>query len=317
MHDRGHQAHVDDLRELVARFKALVKDRTGHELSRDPWDQLQGADRRRLRLLDERPGHRLPPQVQHSPGMGHRGQRAGDGLRQHRRESGSGVAFTRDPATGEKVFYGEFLMNAQGEDVVAGVRTPEPVLPPTSMPGPTRSSSGSADPRVAFQGHAGLRVHDPGRRVYMLQTRNGKRTGVAAVRIAAEMVKEKLIDWQTAILRVPADQLDQVLAPIFDRAGAQGARRRSPPACPPAPAPPPAGSTSTPTAPSRPPPGREGPPRAHGDLARGPARHDRGRGHPHRPRRRLLPRGPRGPPDGQGLRLRREPPSRSTTTPAL
>src|SRR5437867_9833983 len=141
-------------------------------------------------------------------------------------QSGSGVAFTRDPATGEKVFYGEFLINAQGEDVVAGIRTPEPV--------------------AQLQKHLPAAFHELERirkvleshfkdvqdfeftiqegKVFMLQTRNGKRTGLAAVRFAIEMEKEKLIDWKTAIRRVPADQLDQVLAPIFDRKAVKDAK---------------------------------------------------------------------------------------------
>ena len=117
-------------------------------------------------------------------------------------QSGSGVAFTRDPATGEKVFYGEFLINAQGEDVVAGVRTPEPVARSsrTTCPRPTRSWSGSAQTlETHFKDMQDFEFTIQDGKVYMLQTRNGKRTGVAAVRIAVEMVKEKLIDWQTAI----------------------------------------------------------------------------------------------------------------------
>ena len=170
-------------------------------------------------------------------------------------QSGSGVAFTRDPATGEKVFYGEFLINAQGEDVVAGVRTPEPVdelanhLPEayTELEEIRRTLENHFKDMQDFE----FTIQNG--KVYMLQTRNGKRTGVAAVRIAVEMVKEKLIDWKTAVARVPADQLDQVLAPIFDREAIkarQGHRER--------PARRPrrrlaAGSTSTPNAPSRPP----------------------------------------------------------------
>jgi len=133
--------------------------------------------------------------------------------------SGSGVAFTRDPATGEKVFYGEFLINAQGEDVVAGVRTPEPVAQlKAQMPKAyaelevirkTLESHFKDVQDFEFTIEEGV--------VFMLQTRNGKRTGLAAVRFAFEMEKEKLIDWKTAIRRVPADQLDQVLAPVFDR----------------------------------------------------------------------------------------------------
>ncbi|HEX2613832.1 MAG TPA: pyruvate, phosphate dikinase, partial [Fibrobacteria bacterium] len=133
--------------------------------------------------------------------------------------SGSGVAFTRDPATGEKVFYGEFLMNAQGEDVVAGVRTPDPVAKlaekqPKSYKELERIR-GVLEKHFTDMQDFEFTIQD--KVVYMLQTRSGKRTGVAAVRIAVEMVKEKLISWETAVTRVPADQLDQVLAPIFDR----------------------------------------------------------------------------------------------------
>jgi pyruvate,orthophosphate dikinase len=140
--------------------------------------------------------------------------------------SGSGVAFTRDPATGEKVFYGEFLINAQGEDVVAGVRTPEPVAElEKHLPAAFHELDGI---RKTLEKHFKdvqdfeFTIQDG--KVFMLQTRNGKRTGLAAVRFAIEMEKEKLIDWKTAIRRVPADQLDQVLAPIFDRQAVKNAK---------------------------------------------------------------------------------------------
>jgi pyruvate,orthophosphate dikinase len=140
--------------------------------------------------------------------------------------SGSGVAFTRDPATGEKVFYGEFLINAQGEDVVAGVRTPEPVAQlKNHMPA---AFDELENIRKTLESHFRdvqdfeFTIQDG--KVFMLQTRNGKRTGLAAVRFAIEMEKEKLIDWKTAIRRVPADQLDQVLAPIFDRKAVKNAK---------------------------------------------------------------------------------------------
>jgi pyruvate,orthophosphate dikinase len=140
-------------------------------------------------------------------------------------QSGSGVAFTRDPATGEKTFYGEFLINAQGEDVVAGVRTPEPVVAMKNhMP---RVFTELEKVRSTLERHFKdvqdfeFTVQDG--KLFMLQTRNGKRTGVAAVRFAIEMEKEKLIDWKTAIMRVPADQLDQVLAPVFDRQAVKAA----------------------------------------------------------------------------------------------
>src|SRR5207237_4438110 len=133
--------------------------------------------------------------------------------------SGSGVAFTRDPATGEKVFYGEFLINAQGEDVVAGVRTPEPVAALNNHQ--PKAFAELEKVRATLERHFRdvqdfeFTIQDG--KLFMLQTRNGKRTGVAAVRFAVEMEKEKLIDWKTAVMRVPADQLDQLLAPVFDR----------------------------------------------------------------------------------------------------
>jgi len=141
-------------------------------------------------------------------------------------QSGSGVAFTRDPATGEKVFYGEFLMNAEGEDVVAGVRTPEPVQKlAAKQPASYRELENIRQTlEKHFRDMQDFEFTIQDGKVFMLQTRNGKRTGVAAVRIACEMVKEKLIDWRTAINRVPADQLDQVLAPVFDRAALKSAQ---------------------------------------------------------------------------------------------
>ena len=134
--------------------------------------------------------------------------------------SGSGVAFTRDPATGENVFWGEFMMNAQGEDVVAGVRTPDPVVKLKKV----LPSAHKELLRICkvlekhFRDVQDFEFTIEEEKVYMLQTRNGKRTGLAAVRIACEMVKERLITWKDAVKRIPADDLDQLLAPVFDRA---------------------------------------------------------------------------------------------------
>src|SRR5205085_3932019 len=128
-------------------------------------------------------------------------------------------------ATGEKVFYGEFLINAQGEDVVAGVRTPEPVADlKKHLP---RALGELERIRHVLEAHFKdvqdfeFTIQDG--KVFMLQTRNGKRTGMAAVKFACDMVREKLLDWKTEILRVPADQLDQVLAPVFDRGALKSA----------------------------------------------------------------------------------------------
>jgi pyruvate,orthophosphate dikinase len=217
---------VEDLKELVVRFKALVKERTGKEFPNSPWDQLRGAvgavfgSWMNDRAIVYRRKYNIPTEWGTAVNVqamvfGNTGE-----------ESGSGVAFTRDPATGEKVFYGEFLMNAQGEDVVAGVRTPDPVQRLAQK----QPASYKELERIRgvlerhFRDMQDFEFTIQEGKVFMLQTRNGKRTGVAAVRIASEMVKEKLIDWETAVMRVPADQLDQVLAPIFDRGAIKAAK---------------------------------------------------------------------------------------------
>jgi len=217
---------TDDLKELVTRFKKLVKDRTGKDFPASPWDQLKGAvgavfgSWMNDRAIVYRRKYNIPTEWGTAVNVqamvfGNTGE-----------DSGSGVAFTRDPATGEKVFYGEFLMNAQGEDVVAGVRTPDPVAKLNEkQPGSYKELERIRKVlETHFKDMQDFEFTIQDKKVFMLQTRNGKRTGVAAVRIAVEMVKEKLIDWQTAVMRVPADQLDQVLAPIFDRTAVKNAK---------------------------------------------------------------------------------------------
>jgi pyruvate,orthophosphate dikinase len=140
--------------------------------------------------------------------------------------SGSGVAFTRNPANGTNEFYGEFLINAQGEDVVAGVRTPEPVLKLKDvMP---KSYAELLKVRKTLEAHfkdvQDIEFTVQEGKLFMLQTRNGKRTAAAGLKFAADMVREKLIDWETAVLRNPADQLEQLLAPIFDLAEVKKAK---------------------------------------------------------------------------------------------
>jgi pyruvate,orthophosphate dikinase len=227
------QQHVEDtqidaagLRTLVQRFKNLVKERAGKEFPTDPWVQLEGAISAVFgswmndRASVYRAKYNIPSEwgtacsVQ-SMVYGNTGDK-----------SGSGVAFTRDPASGEKVFYGEFLMNAQGEDVVAGVRTPKPVAELEKVL--PAAAAELAQVRKTLEKHFRdvqdfeFTIEDG--KLFMLQTRNGKRTGLAAVRFAVEMEKEKLITWEEAILRVPAVQLDQVLAPVFDRAAIKSAK---------------------------------------------------------------------------------------------
>src|SRR5437667_6006670 len=140
--------------------------------------------------------------------------------------SATGVGFTRNPSTGAKEFYGEFLQNAQGEDVVAGIRTPHPIADLEKVMPAAYRQLREITTRLErhYKDVQDFEFTIQDNKLFMLQTRNGKRTGVAAVRFAVEMEKEKLIDWETAIMRVPADQLDQVLAPIFDRAALKKAK---------------------------------------------------------------------------------------------
>ena len=135
-------------------------------------------------------------------------------------DSGTGVAFTRDPSTGKNEFYGEFLINAQGEDVVAGIRTPEPIKGMAKWNNAVFKQLNKV--RLTLEKHyrdmQDIEFTIERGKLYMLQTRNGKRTGAAAVKIAVEMVKERLIDRKTALLRIPAQDLTQLLLPSFDAA---------------------------------------------------------------------------------------------------
>jgi len=207
------------LRELVDRFKALIRKRTGQEFPQEPVKQLWGAVGAVFGswMNDRAIVYRRKYNIPHDWGTAVSVQtmvfgNLGD-------TSATGVAFTRDPATGEKVFYGEYLINAQGEDVVAGVRTPQPIAKlKQEMPkahAELVTVCKTLESRFKDMQDFEFTVED--NKLYMLQTRNGKRTGLAAVRIAVEMVGEKLIDWKEAVRRVPADSLTQVLAPIFDR----------------------------------------------------------------------------------------------------
>ncbi|MDD3179386.1 MAG: pyruvate, phosphate dikinase [Opitutaceae bacterium] len=211
---------TDDLKELVIRFKALVKERTGKDFPASPWDQLQGAvgavfgSWMNDRAIVYRRKYNIPSEWGTAVNVqamvyGNTGDK-----------SGSGVAFTRNPANGNKEFYGEFLINAQGEDVVAGVRTPEPVAQlkshlPTAYKELERIR---ATLEKHFKDVQDFEFTIQDSKLYMLQTRNGKRTAMAALKFSIDMCKEKLIDWQTAVLRNPSDQLDQLLAPVFDLA---------------------------------------------------------------------------------------------------
>jgi pyruvate, orthophosphate dikinase len=217
---------AEDQQELVRRFKALVKERTGKQFPNSPWDQLRGAAGAVFgswmndRAIVYRRKYNIPTEWGTAVNVqamvfGNTGD-----------TSGSGVAFTRNPANGTNEFYGEFLVNAQGEDVVAGVRTPEPVLKLKDvMP---KSYAELLAVRKTLEAHfkdvQDIEFTIQEGKLFMLQTRNGKRTAAAALKFAADMVKEKLIDAETAVLRNPADQLDQLLAPIFDLAEVKKAK---------------------------------------------------------------------------------------------
>ena len=208
----------DDLQELVRRFKKLVKDRAGKDFPTSPWDQLMGSvgavfgSWMNDRAIVYRRKYNIPTEWGTAVNVqamvyGNTGD-----------QSGSGVAFTRNPANGTKEFYGEFLINAQGEDVVAGVRTPEPVA---QLKGHLPKAFRELEViRQRLEKHFKdvqdfeFTIEDGV--LYMLQTRNGKRTAMAALKFSMDMFKEKLIDWKTAVMRNPADQLDQLLAPVFD-----------------------------------------------------------------------------------------------------
>ena len=214
------------LKELTVRFKKLVRERAGRDFPSDPLEQLQGAigavfcswDNERAVLYRRK--YHIPYEwgtavTVQAMVFGNTGN-----------ESGSGVAFTRDPANGEKVFYGEFLVNAQGEDVVAGVRTPKPVLQLKEEMPAAYAELEKVRRRLEshFQDLQDFEFTIEAGKLFMLQTRSGKRTGLAAVKIAVDMVRERLITWKEALLRVPADSLSQLLAPVFDRQALKSAQ---------------------------------------------------------------------------------------------
>ncbi|HSS45782.1 MAG TPA: pyruvate, phosphate dikinase, partial [Thermoanaerobaculia bacterium] len=212
-----------DLRELVAAFDEIVRRHTGQDFPDDPQEQLWGAIGAVFRSWDNeraktyRRLHRIPGDWGTAVNVqamvfGNRGE-----------TSATGVAFTRDPSTGQKRFYGEFLPNAQGEDVVAGIRTPRPVNADGSGASLEETMPEAYAELLRIQEKLEKRFRDmqdleftiEDGRLYLLQTRNGKRTGFAAVKIATDMVEEGLIGEEEALLRVEPEQLVQLLAPIF------------------------------------------------------------------------------------------------------
>ena len=218
----------EDWKELVAKFKAFVKREAGKDFPEDPekqlwgaigavfesWDNPRAITYRKLNKIPDDWGTAVNVQAMVFGNMG--GQ------------SATGVAFTRDPGTGEKVFFGEWLPNAQGEDVVAGIRTPQPI----NLARKGDSSLDSMEEAMPetykelekiyqrlekhFKNMQDIEFTVQQGKLWMLQTRTGKRTAFSALRIAVEMVEEKLIDKKTAVKRIDPYALNQLLAPIFD-----------------------------------------------------------------------------------------------------
>ena len=216
--ERDIDLPVEALRGLVAEYKALIQAETGKPFPDDPEAQLWGAieavfeswntqrakDYRKLHEISDTLGTAVNVVAMVFGNMGE--------------DSGTGVAFTRDPSTGEKVLYGEYLLNAQGEDVVSGARTPQPIAKlKEQLP-----EAYAELERVArtmerhFRDLQDLEFTIERGRLYMLQTRRGQRSGMAAVRVAVEMVEEELITEEEALARVPPNDLNQLFHPTVD-----------------------------------------------------------------------------------------------------
>ncbi len=240
---------TEDLKELVTLFKKAVKDKTGRDFPIDPWEQLWGAvcavfsswmnDRailyRKLNNIPAEWGTAVNVQAMVFGNMGD--------------ASATGVAFTRDAATGEDIFNGEYLVNAQGEDVVAGIRTPQQITLEGSRRWAKAQNVSEEDRKTKYPSleevmpevYADLNatqqkledyftdmqdieftIQDG--KLWMLQTRSGKRTGAAMVKIAMDMADQKMIDEQTAVLRCEPGKLDELLHPVFDKAAMKNAK---------------------------------------------------------------------------------------------
>lgn len=230
---QDHELGDAELAAVVDRYEEIYEQNAGHPFPQDPRDQLWGAINavfeswmgpravtyRRINHIPASLGTAVNVQAMVFGNLGER--------------SATGVAFTRDPATGEPVFYGEFLPNAQGEDVVAGIRTPQPMRKAEKSELESfealfpKSYEELLDVRSRLETYYGdmqdieFTVQDD--RVYVLQTRAGKRTGVGALRIARDLVDEGVIDASAALCQVDAASLEQVLAPTFSASAIQGA----------------------------------------------------------------------------------------------
>ncbi len=207
-----------DLRDLVSKFKKLIKEKTGSEFPQDVMAQLRGARDAVFRswMNDRAIYYRKQNDIPHNIGTAVNVQSMVFGNMGE--DSGTGVGFTRNPATGEKKFYGEYLLNAQGEDVVAGVRTPLPIAHlEKDMPKVFQQLYETTKKlEKHYRDVQDFEFTIEKGKLFMLQTRTGKRTAAAAVKIAVDMVDEKLITKEDALLRVEPIQLDQLLHPVFD-----------------------------------------------------------------------------------------------------
>ncbi|NLI82191.1 MAG: pyruvate, phosphate dikinase [Deltaproteobacteria bacterium] len=223
-----NELSADDLKELVERFKSLVRGRKKLEFRQDPHDQLWGAitavfgSWNNPRAIAYRELNNIPDDMGTAVNVqamvfGNLGD-----------DCGTGVAFTRNPATGENTFYGEYLINAQGEDVVAGIRTPQPINKAQKGDSNALSLEESMPEIYAqleqvrskldrhYRDMQDIEFTIERGKLWMLQTRTGKRTGFASFKIAVDMVREGIISKQEALMRVDPDQLNQLLRPTFD-----------------------------------------------------------------------------------------------------
>lgn len=209
---------ADDMKELVAKFKALYKEKMGKDFPSDPKEQLIEAVKAVFRSWDNpradvyRRMHEIP--YDWGTAVNVQAMVFGNGGD----TSGTGVAFTRNPATGEKALFGEYLINAQGEDVVAGIRTPSPISHlEQQMPEVYHQFVDIANKlEQHYKDMQDMEFTIEDGKLYMLQTRNGKRTAEAALKIAVDLVDEGMIDRKEAVLRVDPKQLDSLLHPQFD-----------------------------------------------------------------------------------------------------
>ncbi len=220
--EHGYKFDVDltteDLKEIIVGYKALVKEEMGRDFPQEPKDQLMEAimavfrswnnDRAILyRQLNEIPDSIGTAVNVQSMVFGNMGD-----------TSGTGVAFTRSPVNGEKAIFGEFLVNAQGEDVVAGIRTPQPIAE-MAQAFPEVYTEFTRIAELLEKHYTDMQDMEftvERNKLFMLQTRNGKRTAPAAVKIAVDMQSEGLIDKETAVMRIEPAQIDQLLHPMFD-----------------------------------------------------------------------------------------------------